>query len=120
MIPKATLITGTLTFKPNDPTLPLGKYVFQRVAKGQGNLPDRPTLDLQLRRHVIPLDPMTPAQLARRALMAAAVARWRARTSADLERWAPIAKNKNIPLFNACCSDTLKNYHLVGGILVEN
>ena len=114
------LITGTLTFDPADPLKPLGKYVFQRVRPGFGNLPDRKALDLQLRRHVVPIDPKTSAQMARRALMAAAVARWHARTPADLERWKPIAHERNIPMFNACCSDTLKNYHLSGGILVEN
>lgn len=117
---KALLITKTLTFKPADPLLPLGKYVFQRVRPGYGNLPDRPALDLQLRRHVIPIDPKTAAQMARRALFAAAVARWRAPIGDDMERWKTNAQNRSIPVFNAAVSDVLRNYHLDGGLLVKN
>ena len=117
---KFLLITKTLTFKPDDPALPFGKYVFQRVAPGKGNLPDRKALDLQLRRHVIPIDPMTPAQIARRDLFRAAVARWRAPMGDDLDRWELIAQKRSIPLFNACLSDILKNWHLEGAILVKN
>lgn len=103
------LITGTLTFDPPDPLKPAGKYVFQRVAPGKGNLPGHPAFDLQLRRHVIPFDPMTPAQLARRALLAAAVARWHATAPAERQQWAGIAKQRKISLFNASVSDYLKN-----------
>lgn len=103
------LITGTLTFKPANPLLPKAKYVFQRVAPGAGNLTERPGLDLQMRRHVIPVDPMTPAQLARRALMAAAVARWHATPPQDRQQWAGLAKSRSISLFNASVSDYLKN-----------
>jgi hypothetical protein len=117
---KNLLITGTLTFKPDDPLLPLGRYVFQRVTPGKGNLPERHALDLQLRRHVIPLDPKTAPQLGRRALMAAAVARWHATAPEDRQQWASAAKDRNIPLFYACVSDTLRNYHLEAGVLVKN
>ncbi len=117
---KNLLITKTLTFKPDDPTLPLGKYVFQRVRPGLGNLPDRPHLDLQLRRHVIPTDPQTIAQIARRDLFRAAVARWRAPLPGDLDRWKTTAQNRSIPVFNAALSDVLLNYHLDGGLLVKN
>ena len=117
---KNLLITKTLTFKPDDPLLPFGKYVFQRVSPGTGNLPDRPRLDLQLRRHVIPYDPMTPAQITRRDLFRAAVGRWRAPIGDDLDRWELIAHSRNIPLFNAALSDILKNYHLEGSTLVKN
>ena len=117
---KNLLITKTLTFKPDNPLLPHGKYVFQRVAPGKGNLPDRPALDLQLRRHVIPLDPMTPAQIARRDLFRAAVARWRSPIGDDMDRWHLIARRRSIPLFNACLSDILKNWHLESGVLVKN
>ena len=117
---KNLLITKTLTFKPDDPLLPLGKYVFQRVRPGYGNLIDRPRLDLQLRRHVVPTDPKTVAQMARRALFAAAVARWRAPIGDDMERWSTTAQNRSIPVFNAALSDVLLNFHLDGGLLVKN
>lgn len=113
-------ITGTLKMTPPGTVEPPRKMVFQRVRPGLGNLPEFPGLALQLREHVIPADPRTPAQVARRNLMAAAVARWRARTPADVTAWTIISRARNIPLFNACCSDTLRNYHLDGGTLVKN
>ncbi len=116
---KALLITKTLTFKPDDPLLPFGKYVFQRVAPGKGNLPEFVGVNLQLRRHVIPLDPQTPAQLGRRALARAAVQRWRDTPEQGRQQWQPLAKRKSVSLFNACMSDTLTNYMLVNGVLVK-
>ena len=117
---KALLITKTLTFTPDDPPRPFGKYVFQRVKPGLGNISGRSGLDLQLRAHVIPLDPKTPAQLARRALFAAAVGRWRSPLAGDMERWEKTAQNRSIPVFNAALSDVLSNFHLVEGVLVPN
>lgn len=117
---KYLTITKTLTFEPEELGLPFGKYVFQRVAPGRGNVPGRPRADLQLRRHVIPADPETPAQIARRDLFRAAVERWHARTPSDLDHWKQTAHKKRIPLFNACLSDTLKHYHLENGVLVHN
>lgn len=114
------LITQSLTFTPDNPPRPHGRYTFQRVRPGLGNVPSRPSLDLQLRRHVVPLDPKTPAQIARRDLMRAAVARWRASTSQDKAEWKIIAQNRSISVFNAAISDTLNNYHLDGGLLVKN
>lgn len=113
-------LTGTLKFDPADPLLPLAKYVFQRTAPGKGNIAGFGLFDRQMRRHIIPLDPMTPAQLARRALMAAAVARWHASTPQDKDTWKINAQNRSITVFNACISDILKNYHLENGVLVKN
>ena len=116
----ALLITKPLTFAPTNPPRPLGKYVFQRVRPGFGNVTGRKARDLQLRLHVIPLAPMPAAQLARRALMAAAVTRWHASTDQDKAEWKINAQNRSISVFNASISDTLKNYHLEAGILVKN
>lgn len=116
----ALMITKTLTFQPEDPPRPLGKYVFQRVAPGRGNVTTRTRRDLQIRVHVIPFDPMTPAQIARRDLFRAAVARWRAPVGDDMARWKRIALNRSIPVFNAALSDILRNYHLDGLVLVKN
>ncbi len=73
---------GTLTFQREGDPGPL-KWVYQRVGKNFGNVPTRKKYDLQLRRHVVPLDPKTPAQLTQRGRMAAAVADWRLLTAAD-------------------------------------
>jgi hypothetical protein len=120
MNPKSLLITKTLTFKPTNPPRPQGKYVFQRVRPGLGNVAGFPGAYLQLRAHVIPFDPKTPAQIARRDLMRAAVARYRTPEGDDLIRWKKIARARNIPLFNAACSDILRNFTLQGGNLVPN
>lgn len=116
----ALFITGTLHLA-NPPTggTP-GRYTFQRVRAGFGNLPGGTGYDMQIRRTVTPADPMTPAQMARRALMAAAVARWHAMTTQDKAAFEKKAENRSITVFNAVISDTLKNWHLVDGVLVQN
>jgi hypothetical protein len=117
---KNFLITQTLTFQPDDPPRPLGKYVYQRVAPGKGNVTARPAKDLQLRAHVIPIDPHTPNQVARRLLLAAAVARWHATPLQEREQWRPLANARALTLYMASISDTLTNYHLVNGELQPN
>lgn len=114
------LITQSLNFEPVDPPRPAGRYTYQRVKPGLGNVTGRQERDLQLRTHVIPFDPMTPAQIARRDLMRAAVAFWHVATSQDKEAWKITAQKRQISVFNACVSDVLKNYHLDGGLLVKN
>jgi len=112
-------LTGTLTLGPGlAPGLP-GRYVYQRTAPGKGNLPGTGNFSKQLRRHVIPYDPATTAQMARRALMAAAVARWHASTDQDKAAWKINAQNRFISVFNACISDTLRNFELIAGVLTK-
>jgi len=118
-MPKALLITKTLTFTPNNPPRPFGRYVFQRVRPGLGNLPGFPHLALQLRAHVIPIDPKTAAQMARRDLMRAAVARWHTSTDQDKAQWKINAQDRSISVFNSCISDTLRNFELIAGVLTK-
>jgi len=66
MTPEKTL---TITGK-------IGNRVYQRVRAGLGNVPGDPTRSLQNRAYVIPTPCATPAQLARRARFATAVAAW--------------------------------------------
>lgn len=112
------LITQTLNHAPTDPPRPMGKYVYQRVRPGLGNVASSPDASLQCRLHVVPLDPRTPAQLARRDHLRAAVVRWHETPVQDRGIWQALADRKNITLFNASVSDALTNYNLVGGILV--
>lgn len=114
------IVTGTLTETSSTAGGVTERVVYQRVAKGFGNITTKHSFDLQRRRHVVPADPRTQSQVARRGLMAAAVARWKNTPPADRVQWAQLAKSRNIPLFSASCSDTLKNYHLVNGALVKN
>lgn len=101
---KNLLITGSLNLTNPPPGKSPGRYVYQRTAKGKGNMPLSETHDLQLRAHVIPADPKTPAQLARRAAFAAAVASWHAATAEDRESVRQTAENRGITLFNAWVS----------------
>jgi len=117
---RTLLITGTLKIQPPGTSDPPRKMVFQRVRAGLGNLPDFPGLNVQLRQHVIPVDPKTSAQIARRDLMRAAVAFWHASTTQDKDAWKITAQKRHISVFNACISDVLRNYHLDGGVLVKN
>jgi hypothetical protein len=113
-------IRGSINLIDAGPGRLPGRYVFQKTAPGLGNIPGFPAADRQMRRHVVPLDPMTASQIARRDLFRAAVARWRAPVGDDMQRWKIIAENRSIPVFNACLSDILSNYHLSGGLLVKN
>lgn len=114
------LITGTLTMSPPGTQDQPKKFVYQRVAMDKGNLPPKSNTGHQLRAHVIPFDPKTSAQIARRDLMRAAVLRWRSPMEGDMETWKRIAVRRNIPIFNAAVSDILKHYHLENGDLVPN
>ena len=101
-------IRGKICFDPEGPDLGPGCYVYQRTSHGNGNIPDDPTHRLQLRRWVKPADPMTPAQLARRALMAAAVAAWQALTTDQRAAWRAAGKQRRIPAYNAFISAYLR------------
>lgn len=103
---KAITITvrGSLFLSEPGSSLPPGRYTFQKVAPGLGNVPGVRHSDLQMRRTVIPADPQTPAQLARRAALAAAVAAWHAAPPEDREQYRPLAARRQISLFNAWIS----------------
>lgn len=105
MIEKSLAIAGTVYLENPPDGLPPGRYVYQRVGAGLGNVPGQPNNDMQLRRHVVPADPQTPAQLARRAAFAAAVASWHTATQEQREAVRPLAERKAISLFNAWVSD---------------
>lgn len=97
-------IRGTITLENPPAGGSPGRYVFQRVGQGFGNLPGGDGYDMQIRRHVIPADPQTPAQLARRAAFAAAVASWHAATPEERETARQLAESRGITLFNAWLS----------------
>lgn len=68
--------SGKITMQANLVGGPIETYVYQRVAKGKGNIAHPGRYDLQLRRHVIPADRQTPLQLAARQRMREAVGHW--------------------------------------------
>lgn len=104
----AILPLGTVTMR-REGDAARQKWVYQRVLKGCGNIPTRHPRDMQLRRHVIPDDPQTTAQLARRAVFAAAVAAWHALTPAERQAWAEQGKPRALPGYNWFISHYLRN-----------
>lgn len=103
-------ITGTLSFCPTNPPRPCGKYVYQRVAPGLGNVEGVPLDNLQLRAYVIPADPKTPAQLARRNLFSLAVSGWHSLTEEQRWAWRDAGARRNISSFNAYISAYLRAF----------
>jgi hypothetical protein len=102
-------IKGTLTFEPADPPRTLGKYVYQRVQPGLGNVASDPSKSLQLRAHTIPTDPQTAPQLARRAVFSNAVAAWQALSEAEKNSYAPEAAKRGLPAYQFFLSRYLRN-----------
>lgn len=101
-------LTGKLT-EP-DPLNPSQSVtvVYQRVAPGLGNVDSDPTGTQQRRALVTPTDPRTPAQLARRAKMADAVAAWHAATPEQRAAYNDAARVRRITAFNAFVSAFLR------------
>ncbi len=103
-----TGIRGTVAICPIDPPKPCGKYVYQRVQPGKGNVAADPSKALQLRRYVIPFDPRTPAQIARRARLAAGVATWHALSAEQKKAWSAEGKRRQIGAYCAFLSAFLR------------
>ena len=103
-------IRGKLNFCPANPPRPCGTYVYQRVKPGLGNVEGVARDNLQLRAWVIPYDPMTPAQLARRAVMAAGVTAWRLLSPAEKDAWRAAGKGRALPGFQTFISWYLKTH----------
>lgn len=78
--------------------------VFQKTGYGLGNVPGDPQRRLQVRAWVIPNDPRTLAQQARRLHMANANTAWHALSQAEKNAYIPNAKKKRITAHNAFVS----------------
>lgn len=116
---KYLTIVGTLKFKPDDPLLPLAKYTFQRTAPGKGNISNRGVFDLQMRRHVIPIDHKTQPQLAKRFAMKSAVSAWHTATQKERNAHKNNANKRKITIFNAFISAYLLNYQPPPGTVFD-
>lgn len=101
-------IIGKLTFAPTDPPRPLGTYIIQRVPPGTGNVTGSPDRSLQIRRHVVGIDPNTEAQQANRSKFATAVIVWHTLSQADKQAWAKKGQDRRMSGFNAFVSNALK------------
>lgn len=101
-------IRGTVTECPPVTQATCEKVVYQKVRAGLGNISNGGRFDRQRRRYVIPADPHTPAQLARRAKFANAIATWKTMSDEQRKAWKPQAKSRNISSFNAFISAYLR------------
>lgn len=90
----AILPRGLLT--ELDPGAPGGavRVVYQRTARGLGNVPNVPGRILQRRAYVIPADPRSPIQRLLRARLAAATAAWQDLTELDRAPWRARAASR--------------------------
>lgn len=86
----------------------IGNEVIQGVAPGLGNVLTDPTRRTLLRRHVVPTDPQTPAQLACRARHAAATVAWRELQPAAVKWWNDLAIDQGMTGYAAFLSHVLK------------
>lgn len=105
----ALTVSGTVRLDLDPLAQPSGLYVYQRTHKKYGNIPTTLTHGLQIRRHVKPPDPKTPAQLARRSAFAAALLAWRALTAAEKEQWSATGKPRALPGYQCFLSAYLKS-----------
>jgi hypothetical protein len=62
-------------------------YVYQRVAKGKGNIPLQGPHDLQLRRYVLPAPTVTAKQKQKRTKFRQAVAAWQRLSLTEKAAW---------------------------------
>jgi len=83
-------------------------WVYQRTHPDHGNVRQVGSYGLQLRRHVIPYDPKTPAQIARRATFRDAVQSWQALDHATKEQWKRAARSSQRSGYNHFISYTMR------------
>lgn len=103
---------GRITCEPGLPDKPLALYVYQRVAKGLGNIPESRHKDLQVRAHVIPFDPKTPSQITNRDRFRQAILEWRLLSPEEKKEWTKKGKSRRLPGYQAFLSNTMKYWHL--------
>jgi len=78
----------------------IGNLVYQRVAKGNGNINTPGTYDLQLRQQKAITDAATPAQLAGRARISAATAAYQALSDAERDAYRKRASRSSATGYN--------------------
>lgn len=102
--------TKTVWVPQPDPQAPPVRMVLQRTAPGLGNVEGARERRLQLRAHVIPADPRTPAQLAQRAAFAAAQTAFYALSPGDRDALRAPAALANLTARQYFTREFLKTY----------
>ena len=91
------------TLGGNMPRGKVGNFVFQRTKPESANCTEHGDPRLQIRRHVIPFDPMTPAQLAQRRKLTNAAFEWHNLSDTARQReYAKANGNKSKAYANFC------------------
>jgi hypothetical protein len=88
--------------------LPTGRTTFQKTGRGFGNISNGGKFDRQQRRHVIPADPKTPAQITRRVKLAAATNAWHSLTTPEKKAARMRGAARSITGFNQFISEYMK------------
>lgn len=112
---KSITPSGTVRITPTNPPRAPGRYVFQRVKRGLGNVIDHPGRALQLRTHVIPYDPRTLAQRRQRTHMRNAVAAYHAATEQEKHAQHADAITRQVTDFNAYLAHWMRTNPLPTG-----
>lgn len=112
---KSITPAGTISITPTNPQRPAGKYVYQRVRRGLGNVVGHPNRALQLRSHVIPFDPRTLAQRRQRAHMRNAVSAYHAATEQEKRAHHAEAIINQVTDFNAFVAHYMRTNPLPNG-----
>lgn len=92
-------LTGILKGVPFGTTKPLGKYVYQKVAAGLGNIPGSKNRREQVRRWVRGTQVNTPAQQPQRGRFALGVTAWHALTEPEKETYRVPAEKLHLNRF---------------------
>lgn len=87
-------------------------FVYQRTARGYGNLEQPGRWDMQLRRHVIPTDYQTAPQLACRARLRNATLAWQQLGENDKQHWRNLASQRRLTGFNLFVRDYCRTHPL--------
>jgi len=90
--PPGLSLHGVIWLPGPTPESPPVKKIAQRCGAGLGNVPGDTRRRQQIRAHVIPYDPKTAGQMARRAAFAAAMAEWAALSPAEKQEFNRQAK----------------------------
>ena len=101
-------VRGTVTECGPGPAPVCEKVVYQGTAIGAGNISNGGKYNRQRRAYVVPSDPHTPAQVARRTFFAAAVHEWQALSPEAKAAWKQAGRARNIPGYSAFLSAYLR------------
>jgi hypothetical protein len=103
-------IRGTLTITPSPQDNTPRKVVFQGASNITANYWTKTGQPRKVRVYVIPADPKTDAQIARRDWLRAGVAIWQALSAEEKAAWTKAGEARQITGYNAFNSSHLKAY----------